>query len=335
MNLPHARGPLSSALFDALRADDPSRLPTAGDVPACADAVRDDDLQLALWSCYELHYRGFDDIADTWEWHPELIAFRSVLEGQFLQALRRDVEVPFDERPVPAQLWSLVQNDTGKSPSNYLQRHATRAEFREYVQHRSVYQLKEADPHTWAIPRLRGRAKAALIEIQMDEYGEGDLSRMHSTLFARVLRSLNVDDEYGAHVDASPGVTLALTNLISLFGLHRLFRGALAGHLAVFEMNSSEPSRRIARGLRRLGADDDTCAFYDVHVTADALHEQVAAYDLCGALATDEPTLAEDVMFGAGACLYVDALFAEHVLGHWGAGRSSLRGPAMPARLAG
>ncbi len=334
MNLPHARGPLTSALFDALRADDPSRLPKALDVPARDDAVRDDDLQLALWACYELHYRGFDDIADMWEWHPELIGFRSVLEAQFLDALRRDVAVPFDDRPVPAQLWSLVKNDTGKSPSVFLQRHATRAEFREYVQHRSVYQLKEADPHTWAIPRLRGRAKAALIEIQMDEYGEGDVSRMHSTLFAGVLRYLNVDDEYGAHVDASPGVTLALTNLISLFGLHRRFRGALAGHLAVFEMNSSDPSRRIARGLRRLGADDDTCAFYDVHVTADALHEQVAAYDLCGALATDEPNLAGDILFGAAACLHVDALFAEHVLGHWGAGRSSLRGPAMPARLA-
>jgi hypothetical protein len=203
------------------------------------------------------------------------------------------------------------------------------------MQHRSVYQLKEADPHTWAIPRLSGRAKAALIEIQMDEYGEGDPGRMHSTLFAGVLRFLGLDDSYGAYVGRAPGVTLALTNVISLFGLHRRLRVALAGHLAVFEMNSSEPSRRIARGLRKHGADDDACRFYDVHVTADALHEQVAAYDLCGALAQDEPVLAEDIIFGAAACLHVDALFADHVLGQWRAGRSSLRDEAVLERMVG
>ena len=36
--------------------------------------------------------------------------------------------------------------------------------------HRSAYQLKEADPHTWAIPRLSGSVKAALVEV---EWGAG------------------------------------------------------------------------------------------------------------------------------------------------------------------
>src|SRR3712207_8445227 len=43
---------------------------------------------------------------------------------------------------------------------------------------RSIYTLKEADPHSWAIPRLTGRAKAALVEIQSDEYGEGRPGRI-------------------------------------------------------------------------------------------------------------------------------------------------------------
>lgn len=335
MILPDPRGPITAELFDALRSDDPTRLPRATDVPPAEYPITDDDLQLALWACYELHYRGFEDVADSWEWEPTLIGLRTALEDQFLAALRVAAMVPADDRPVPERLWSLVRDDSGQSPSRYLSKQGTRAEFREYMQHRSVYQLKEADPHTWAIPRLSGRAKAALIEIQMDEYGEGDLGRMHSTLFAGVLRYLDLDDSYGAHVATAPGVTLALTNVISLFGLHRRLRGALAGHLAVFEMNSSEPSRRIARGLRKLGAGNDSCTFYDVHVTADALHEQVAAYDLCGALAQDEPMLAEDIIFGAAACLHVDALFADHVLGQWRAGRSSLRDEAVLERMVG
>ena len=44
---------------------------------------------------------------------------------------------------------------------------------------------------------------------------------------------------------------------MSLFGLHRRRRGAIVGHLALFEMTSSVPNRRYADGLRRLGFGDD------------------------------------------------------------------------------
>jgi hypothetical protein len=148
---------------------------------------------------------------------------------------------------------------------------------------------------------------------------------MHSELFRQTVRGLGLNDAYGWYVDAVPAVTLAISNVMSLFGLRRALRGALVGHLAAFEMTSSLPNRRYSQGLRRLGGDEQSRYFYDVHVTADALHEQLAAYDLCGSLVTDEPQLADDVIFGAAACLHVDRLFAEHVLGCWEAGRTSLR----------
>ena len=84
-----------------------------------------------------------------------------------------------------------------------------------------MYQLKEADPHTWAIPRLTGRAKAALVEIQADEYGGGRPERMHSALFARTMRGLGLNDSYGGYVDAVPAISLASVNMMSLFGLNR------------------------------------------------------------------------------------------------------------------
>lgn len=334
--LPTPRGPLSAQLFVALHANEPGGIPCARQVPLVHDAVADDDLQLCLWTCYELHYLGFEDVSDAWEWQPELIAFRAALENRMLQGLRTDVVVPIDEgTSIPDQLWSLVGRDAGQSPSRYLQQQATIAQFREYMMHRSIYQLKEADPHTWGIPRLSGRAKAALVEIQMDEYGNGELARMHSHLFTSVLRFLDLADGYGAHIDSAPGITLALSNVISMFGLHRALRGALVGHLAVFEMNSSDPSRRISRGLRRIGADDGACRFYDVHITADALHEQTAAYDLCGSLVESEPDLREDVLFGAAVSLYLEARFADHVLSRWSLGKSSLRQERPRVLLAG
>src|SRR5205823_5771636 len=81
------------------------------------------------------------------------------------------------------ELPRLVAEDDGPSLSRYLERQGSIAQMIEHVIHRSAYQLKEADPHSWAIPRLSGAAKAALLEIQFDEYGEGHAERMHATLF--------------------------------------------------------------------------------------------------------------------------------------------------------
>ena len=323
MLLPRPRGRLTSALVEALRSDDASAL-AAAPATAPADPVADDDLQLALWVCFELHYRGFDDVSDSWEWQPKLIALRAELESMMLSALRRDLTVEVRGNTMAERLQAVVEAYDGPQLSRFMQTQASREQFAEFVIHRSIYQLKEADPHSWAIPRLAGKVKAALVEIQADEYGGGDPNRMHSELFRNLLRGFGLDDEYGGYLDEAPGITLAISNIMSVFGLRRDLRGALVGHLAAYEMTSSGPCRRYAKGLRRLGATEATCQFYDAHVVADALHEQLAAHDLCGALAESEPGLAGDVLFGAAACLHIDNRFAEHVLGCWADDRPSL-----------
>ena len=114
---------------------------------------------------------------------------------------------------------------------------------------------------------------------------------------------------------------------MSLFGLHRRLRGAIVGHLAVFETTSPGPNGRYARGLRRLGLGKAATEFFDEHVEADAVHEAIAAHDLAGGLARLEPELAGDIVFGARSLLMLDARFAGGILRAWDAGRSSLLVP--------
>ncbi|MEH1095128.1 iron-containing redox enzyme family protein [Micromonospora sp. CPCC 205739] len=334
--LPQPRGPVSTAVVEALRRP-PHDLPAGlGAEFGTADPVADEDLQLTLFLCYELHYRGWQGVDEDWEWQPSLLALRSVAERAFEAALRRLAGPLPAVLPggVPRALADLVAADDGPSLAAALQRRATLAQFREFVTHRSIYHLREADPHSWGLPRLGGPAKAALVEIQMDEYGNGRLDRMHAELFRRTLDRLGLDTGYAAYLDRVPAVTLATNNLISLFGLHRRLRGALLGHLAAFEMTSSLPNRRYGNGLRRLGLDEVATRFYDEHVEADAVHEQIAAHDLCGGLVRTEPGLAVDVLFGAAAALAVDRLFAAHLLDSWAAGSSSLRTADEPSRVA-
>jgi len=191
--------------------------------------------------------------------------------------------------------------------------------------------LMEADPHAWAIPRLRDRAKVALLEIEADEYGGGDAEWMHSALFARAMTALGLDPARGRYLDRLPGSTLATVNLMSFLGLHRRWRGAIVGHLAAFEMTSCVPNRRYGDGMRRLGFGPDALAYFDEHVEADAVHEAVAANDLAGSLVAAEPELEDDVLFGARALCVVEATFAERLIAAWRAGRSSLLEPPIAA----
>ncbi|MGH2594948.1 MAG: iron-containing redox enzyme family protein [Actinomycetota bacterium] len=321
-SLPAERGELSAAVMAFLRGCGkslPSLLAISG------DPLEDEDLQLALYLSYELHYRGFEGVDDRLEWDTRSIGFRKAAEQQFEDAIRASVDrASVAPESVPEVLRSLVSG----SPSalaRFLARDASIEQFREFVVHRSAYHLKEADPHTWVVPRLGGRAKAALVEIQADEYGGGDEHRMHSSLFAGTMRALALDPTYGRYLDVIPGSTLATVNLMSLFGLNRRLRGAAVGHLAAFELGSSIPNRAYGRGLRRLGYEGSALVFYDEHVEADSVHDMIATYDLAGVLAREEPALAHDIMFGARALDLVESRFAGHLLTSWEAEMTSLR----------
>ena len=325
--LPAARGPLTEALY-ALLGNAGDAPPVAPDLSAATDVLYDDDLQLALYLSYELHYAALEGVDDRQEWNPLLLTFRGGLESEFDAALRRLVPEPAREAPsVGEELQRLVVEDDGPPLSRYVETQASLEQLLEHVVHRSAYQLKEADPHSWAIPRLTGPAKAALVEIQADEYGGGRPDRIHAVLFENTMRALGLDARYGAYLEWLPGITLATVNLMSYFGLHRRHRGALAGHLAVFEMTSSIPNRRYGNGIRRLGLGPDVTHFYDEHVEADAVHESIAAWDLANTLALAEPELESDILFGARALLTLEARWAAHLLDSWKAGRTSLTGP--------
>ena len=231
-------------------------------------------------------------------------------------------------RAVGELLFRLESEDEGASLSRHLEIEAGIEEFREFVVHRSLYQLKEADPTAGRSRACAARAKAALLEVQYDEYGGGRPERMHSTLFAKTMRALGLEDaRERLPRSLIPGTTLATVNLMSAVGLRRGRRGAIVGHLAMFEMTSAQPNRRYGNGLRRLGFDAEATDFFDEHVEADAVHENIAAYDLAGGLARQEPELAADIVFGARALLFLEDRFARRLLDRWERGETSLLRP--------
>src|SRR5829696_620035 len=322
--LPDARGPLTERLFTELR-----RAPGRFRLLAEPADIWGEDAQLALYACLELRYQGFADVDPDWEVEPGLVELQNRLRRAFLEAVAREVG-PIHARTPGAVRAELLAPASGHGPSLSARMEAsgTVDQLGEFAVHRSAYQLKEADPHTYALPRLAaGRAKAAYIEIQADEYGGGEPGEAHQELFATTLRALGLDDRYGAYLDLLPATTLATVNLLSLFGTSRRWIGACVGHLALFEMTSVGPMGRYAAAVRRLTGSEAAARFYDVHVVADEHHQRLALDGLVEPFVAAEPDMAADVVFGARALGVVEGRLTAHLLDSWGDGRTSLRRP--------
>jgi hypothetical protein len=97
--MPPARGPAAATSFEA------------GDlghtlVSGSTSVLEDDDAQLTLSLAYELHSRGWADVDERWEWHPELVTVVALLEARMLADLRDRVTSRF----------GVVDSSPGRSP---------------------------------------------------------------------------------------------------------------------------------------------------------------------------------------------------------------------------
>lgn len=297
---------MSTAVFDALRGA-PRPLPHLGRLPL----PRSDDFQITLWVLQELGYRPIEGVAAEWECERSVVELRGQLEAA-QEAELRDECAGFEAVDGPAL-------------SAWMEEHGTLEHMREFVAHRAPYQLKEADPHSFAIPRLAaGRAKSALLKIQLDEYGNGELGESHQELFTETMDALGV----ALDIDTIPAVTLRTNTVLNMFGGQRRLLPALLGHLAVFETTSVEPMARYAQTLRvLLPSDEGTRAarFYDVHVAADAFHGRIAMDEMVAGFIEQYPEEAADVAFGGLAVTLVESELTRHLIACWESGRSSLR----------
>ncbi len=296
MRIPAPRGELSAALHDYLTDADARWL----GLPAVGGAGPEDSA-IALWTLHELSYRGFDDVPDDMEWDPTLVAVRTRLEA----ALERSLRESFAASSAQTLAQLLEADADAVGTADFVRRRATAEDVRDLLIQKSVYHLKESDPHFWVLPRLEPAPKAMLTELQYDELGDGRPERVHAQLFADALAAAGLDPTYGAYVDVATTETLVLNNAISMLCLNRRLRHAAMGHLAAFEATSSLPSADWVRGLRRLGFDEAVVRYYDEHVEADAVHEHLARA-ICDQMIGDDPDLEREVGFGAFVCLELE-----------------------------
>lgn len=312
--LPTPRGALTEALSDCFRGRGVAR---------SVEADSHDDAALALWMLYELHHRGFDEVDDALEWDPALLAVRADLEHDLEERWRdraRHLAQPAQDRLADGEDFAELFFDLcaahtgGESLARFVQREAEEEQVLALLRQRSIYHVREQDSAMWALPRLDDETKAHLVAIAADEYGNGHPDHLHAELWRRGMAACGLDTGYAAYVDEALPEVLEQNNLMSMLGLHRRLVPAALGHLAAFEVCSSVPSKRMVRGLERLGMPEPMIAYYREHMVADAVHEQVAVRRMLGGWVAREPHVADDALWGAAVCLAAEQETATAVL---------------------
>jgi hypothetical protein len=128
-------------------------------LPSCPEDLADE--QVSLWALHELHYRGFEDVSEALEWHPELLVLRRRLEVRLEHRLRDRFGASSIPTPTAFDAdaqFSYAESHDGRSLSAYVRMDADREQVLELLRLHPLYHLKETDPvlgRFLAYPELR------------------------------------------------------------------------------------------------------------------------------------------------------------------------------------
>jgi len=326
--LPTARGPLSMAVINLLTERAPRTRFDRIEAPVADCDPYGIDVQVALYVCYELHYRGFAGVDPGWEWNPGLLHLRARLEDAFRTAIRRDTAgANAPGAGAAGELDRLTAEPAADAdPSGYLVSRGTWQQLREYFVHRSLHHLTGGDPHTWALPGLTRQSGTSFAAVESGGLGAGRRAEGRQQLFAGLMVAADLDPGYLSYIDVVPAEALAVVNLMSLFGLHRRHRGATVGHSAAMAVTAPRAANRISAALARVNAPEPCQEFYRGHTATDPVREESARSEV-GDLIGRDPALENDVIFGIRAFGVVEDRLAAHLMRCWHNGETSLRRP--------
>ncbi len=262
-----------------------------------------------------------------------LAAIRLELESAFEAQLARVAPLP-DSPPAnlhdtTAWLTELALTRPlfdGPSMGAFYRERATLAQLREVVAQRSLFFLKEPDPWTMVVPSLRGRAKAGLIDLILDEYGWGRYDQMHSTVYSTLMEKLGLRTDYDHYFEQTSWQLLAGLNYQSMLARHRRLCRRMYGYIYLVEADSPASMRNYLAAYARAEIDDpDVLLFYQLHIDADEGHADVALNEVVLPVIESEPEAVAEVARGVVEGRYLHALFGHHLHSSFTEGRSSLR----------
>lgn len=160
------------------------------------------------------------------------------------------------------------------SSSSWLAEEMSLHAFKTLLGEYAVDGLTEANAMFAIIPRLQGRAQAAVMRILIDEFGCGNPHRVHAALYRQVLQELGLSTDLKLYLHMVNDESLAFVNLYHWLTTRAPRVDAYLGALAYTEMVIPMSYTSFVAACERLGIHQRT--YFTEHVHIDPYHTQDA-----------------------------------------------------------
>ncbi|BAY18233.1 hypothetical protein NIES21_40770 [Anabaenopsis circularis NIES-21] len=116
--------------------------------------------------------------------------------------------------------------------------------------------------------------QCTLVRVLLEEYGNGRLSRKHSTFFAQMLAEFDMNTEPEGYFDLVPWEVLACANQNFLTTERKRYFLRYSGALTYFEVAGPATYRNYLTAAQRLHLSDAAMGYWELHIKEDERHGQ-------------------------------------------------------------
>ncbi|MBD2460507.1 iron-containing redox enzyme family protein [Oscillatoria sp. FACHB-1407] len=234
-------------------------------------------VQRVLYRINRLNLFWYDDLSHyTNERSPYLHQIREQIEQVWqaweLQQMDVDALKSLDVKQALSDRGAADLNPPLSAEGRYIQEQMSHEGYRYLLAIASFDGLVEASRLSRILGGAANEVQATLTKVLLEEYGNGRLSRKHSTFFAQMMSELNLSTQPEAYFDLVPWQVLASINHNFLLTECKRHFLRYNGGLAYFEVVGPSIYRTYLTAAQRLGLSEGAMGYWDLHIREDERH---------------------------------------------------------------
>jgi hypothetical protein len=140
--------------------------------------------------------------------------------------------------------------------------------------------------------------QCTLVRVLLEEYGNGRLSRKHSTFFQAMMAEFGMNTEPEGYFDLVPWEVLACANHNFLVTERKRYFLRYSGGLTYFEVAGPAAYRNYLTAAQRLQLSEAAMGYWELHIREDERHGRWMLDDVALPLAEQYPSDAWELVLG-------------------------------------
>ncbi|MBD2346930.1 iron-containing redox enzyme family protein [Anabaena subtropica] len=184
------------------------------------------------------------------------------------------------------------------SASRYIREEMSEPGYRHLLAIGSFDGLVEGSRLSRILGGTANEVQCTLVRVLLEEYGNGRLSRKHSTFFAQMLAEFGMNTKPEAYFDLVPWEVLACANHNFLLTERRRYYLRYSGGLTYFEVAGPAAYRNYLAAAQRLRLSNAAMGYWELHIKEDERHGRWMLDDVALPLAERYPDDAWELVLG-------------------------------------